>query len=131
MGKWGRSFLCGLERSRPDGVDLPTNSASASDMSFIQHLALRSALLLSVLTALFTLAGCSGAEDPPSDWMAGGATGFLPLGNATGPCEPDTEAACTTTIEQVTGVTSCFYGVQYCVDGLWSECLDVDAPVPD
>ena len=90
---------------------------------------LRFSALTLLLGASLALGGCSGEDGAPA-WMAGGASGSMDFEEASGPCELGTDAVCTETIEQANGVTSCYRGMKYCVDGEWSACLDPDAPAP-
>lgn len=77
---------------------------------------------LSFALFVFALMGCSG-EDPerPSTLES---IADLP-GLATGPCDAGEEQACSITVEQESGIVSCFVGWQSCQQGRWSACQDV------
>lgn len=82
------------------------------------------------------LSACDGPEDRPGSDLGMGGDG--PLGPPPkedtiklGACEdPEATFECSVYYEQANGVTSCFYGIQYCVGGEWSDCLDPTAEVP-
>lgn len=82
-------------------------------------------------------AGCAGAEPPPfvgkPSKGSGGAGGEQGLGGAAGDgsggkssasCKEGSQKECTIYVQQANGVTSCWSGNRFCVDGAWTECLD-------
>lgn len=66
--------------------------------------------------------GCAGSDEaaPALDLGMGGAP---PMPQA-GPCEEGEQRECSIVIHQASGVKSCFTGVEFCVDGEWSDCLE-------
>jgi hypothetical protein len=90
---------------------------------------------LALLAAVGIWAGafvaCSGGEAPPyvPPKGSGGAGGESGLGGAAGAgprpqCRENAQKECTVYVELANGITSCWYGTKYCVDGRWSECLE-------
>ncbi len=51
----------------------------------------------------------------------------------TGPCDEEegVEFKCVVVIKQANDIISCFYGIQYCAFGEWTQCLEegTDPPV--
>lgn len=88
----------------------------------------RSLPLLAALFLAQAAIGCAAeSEDRPEAWNEG--TSEAPLTESAAPlgCVEETQRECTIVIEQASGVRSCWKGVQFCVDGAWSECTAVDA----
>lgn len=84
----------------------------------------------------FMTAGCAGAEPPPfinkPPKGSGGEGGEQGMGGApddgsggrSSGCKEDAQQECTIYVQQANGVTSCWSGLKFCVDGSWTECLD-------
>ncbi len=72
--------------------------------------------------------GCSGDDSAGNYDAYSGEGGALPFFGATtqsGAC--DTEASrrtCSVYVQQANGVKSCFQGIQYCEQGVWTQCLE-------
>ncbi len=82
-----------------------------------------------VVLGCLLVIGCSGDGDvAPPAWVHGAsAPRYGPA--VSGPCEDGARRFCSVTFEQANGIHSCWQGVQYCVEGLWSACGDLsDAP---
>lgn len=78
---------------------------------------------LYLLLAVVLFMGCSGQDsDRPGSLEA---IAELP-GLATGPCDEGAEQACSTTVEQESGVVSCFVGWQGCERGRWGACENLE-----
>lgn len=91
----------------------------------------------------FVATGCAGAEPPPfvskpSKGSGGGAGegGAQGMAGETGSggrsnarCDEDEQRECVVFVQQANGVTSCWKGFQYCVNGAWTDCLE--SPPPD
>ena len=82
------------------------------------------------MTCFFSVACGAAGEDyrPPMLTMGlGGAaapdaeTSSISLPES---CDDGDEARCSVVVHQASGVTSCFPGVTYCIEGAWTECFD-------
>jgi hypothetical protein len=60
----------------------------------------------------------------------GGASGTGGRVDGGPDCEAGEQKECTVYVEQASGVTSCWKGVKFCVDGEFSECLEPGAVFP-
>src|SRR5688572_24632734 len=77
-------------------------------------------LQLVVLALAGGLLGCSGDDErPPLGGFGGQGNGV-----ATGPCDQDEQRECGITLDQGDGLVTCYRGVQFCQDGMWSSCID-------
>lgn len=107
-----------LERHRVPSAD---SSASVFEraggrLGFEATIALSSLFLASTLGTL----ACSG-EGYVRDWNTDAAAG---PGMMVGPCQLGEERPCGFTVDQESGVVSCYQGRQVCDDGTWSSCQD-------
>lgn len=73
-----------------------------------------------LLSSLFGFVACSG-EGSVRDWNTDPGAG---PGLMTGPCELGMQRPCGFTVDQESGVVSCYQGRQVCDDGIWSDCQD-------
>ena len=70
--------------------------------------------------------GCSAPSEHPSTVpYEPPTTGSQVVTNvAHGSCEEGAERKCSVILGKFEGVTSCFVGVQFCVDAVWGPCQD-------
>jgi hypothetical protein len=85
-----------------------------------------SPLAAAVACALFTVA-CGGADEDP-ERVGETLTGSSPLNRPSAvlaaPCESGHVQTCRVELPEHNGVKTCFTGVQLCVEGRFSECVD-------
>ncbi|HSC88257.1 MAG TPA: hypothetical protein VLC09_13335, partial [Polyangiaceae bacterium] len=83
-------------------------------------------LLLALAVCLLFAAGCGTDGDTRpgmlSDEGIGGESNGSDGYGYGQPCDAGADRACSVTIEQASGVTSCWKGTQYCEDGKWGVC---------
>ncbi len=76
-----------------------------------------------------------------TDGTGGSATGGAPSGGSppdgtggssppTTQCDPASSPQTCTVVYEADGMRHEFVGIQYCNDGVWSACMDADAPPP-
>ena len=86
--------------------------------------AVQAALLVLVAGLVVACGGADSDRPDPAGGGLGGASPSLPSTD-TGACTDEGgQKGCSVTIHQSTGIVSCFRGVQFCVDGRWSECQE-------
>ncbi len=86
---------------------------------------------VAVLGSLLAL-GCGTQGDgspPPYISTATNKSPYPPP--ATGACDTGAKQFCSITIEHADGLHSCWQGVQYCVDGFWGPCGDLEEAPPN
>lgn len=68
--------------------------------------------------------GGEGGADMGLGGAGSGGSGSKPT------CEDGTQKECTVYVQQASGVTSCWKGVKFCVDGKFTECLEAGTVFP-
>ncbi len=90
----------------------------------------RLTLLAALLVAAASIGCAAESEERPEAWSE--ATSEAPLSQEPLGCVEEAQRECVIVIEQASGVRSCWKGVQFCVDGAWSDCLvQSNEPSPD
>jgi hypothetical protein len=116
------------------------NKSALAPRSFLLgRLAVGVALGAGIFVGALNLTGCGSGDSrrptvkPPTS--QGGEGGAGPGLGGAGPgssggrsgapdCDEGEQKECTVYVQQASGVTSCWYGIQFCVDGEFTECLD-------
>lgn len=76
----------------------------------------------------FLLVSCSDAETSnsmPITTLATSSTSTGAESVASDDCSNGEKRACHVTLSNHNGVTSCFVGVQTCIEGMWSSCGEI------
>lgn len=115
-----------MERDGEDEEDEPPGLAHQNQSRSLarRRLAVQTGAMrgLGILAMVLALSGCGEPERPPPVGSMGGA--FNEPGSKTPRCREGTSASCTHYSQQANGVTSCWDGIKFCVDGKWTDCLD-------